>query len=104
MLAPFNAGTMDGERPREWIKNTAGCRGVITYLYTTKNRLTYIQIKIINLIQTILNKVEEKNKREIIERKKSKQKDFVKFGLEYFVINKFWKEKSWCKIFVQAKI
>ena len=76
----------------------------VTYLYTTKNRLTYIQIKIINLIQTILNKVEEKNKREIIERKKSKQKDFVKFGLEYFVINKFWKEKSWCKIFVQAKI
>ena len=30
MLAPFNAGTVDGERPREWIKNTAGCRGVIT--------------------------------------------------------------------------
>ena len=47
---------------------------------------------------------EEKNKRKIIERKNSKQKDFVKFGLEYFVINKFWKEKSWCKIFVQAKI
>ena len=26
------------------------------------------------------------------------------FGLEYFDIDKFEKEKSWCKIFVQEKI
>jgi len=31
------------------------------------------------------------------------QKDFIKFGLEYFDIDNFWKEKSWCKIFVQDK-
>jgi len=43
--------------------------------------------------------LEEEN----FERKNSEQKDFVKFGLEYFEIDKFWEEKLWCKIFVQAK-
>ena len=32
------------------------------------------------------------------------EKDFIKIGVEYFEIDKFWKEKLGCKIFLQAKI
>ena len=28
------------------------------------------------------------------------EKDFINIGVEYFEIDKFWKEILWCKIFV----
>ena len=51
-----------------------------------------------NRRDTIMNKTLKKNWK-----KNLWQKDFIKSGLEYFDIDNFWKEKSWCKIFVQDK-